>query len=157
MYSVFSQVLIEHWCLVYKAKHRCKDVPAEIIPTIEEIINDKEGQKPYGYYYRPQVMYCHVISTLDYIAEKADYVCCTNDKVRKIGEWVCKNIVSQITKDNIATTNVKIRIAVDMLNKLENEGVISKELNLFYFDNIVTNCKDLWLDTCFTPMNQLPF
>lgn len=152
MISLFSQIIREHWVLEYKAKHRCKDVPAEVIPPFEEII-DENVNRIY-----PQVMWCHVISTLDYIAEKASCVYCTNEKVRKVGKWVCKNIVSQITKDNITTTNVKIRIAVDMLNKLENEGVISKELNLFYFDNIVTNCKDLWFDYNFgEDINKLPF
>lgn len=152
MYSVFSQVLIEHWCFAYKAKYRCKDVPAEIIPTPREIIDDESINHNY-----PQVMWCHIISTLAYIAEEASYIHCINHKVRKVEEWVCKNIVSQITKDTFTTTNVKIRIAIDMLNKLEDEGEISKELNLFYFDNIVTNCRDLWLDVNIAPSDELPF
>ena len=146
MYSVFSQEIIDHWCLVYKIRHRCKDVPTEL-PTLEKMIR--------GNY--PQVMWCHVISTLAHVAEEAQYTYCTNRWVRKIGEWVCKNIICNIHKDKIATTNVKIRVAVDMLNKLENDGTISKELSLFYFDNIVTNCKDLWFDVNFKPLNELPF
>ena len=153
MYSVFSQLLVEHWKTVYKTTHRCKDVPTEIIPEPYDILKDN----PDNVY--PQFMYCHVISTLDYIAEEASYVLCTNDKVRKINKWVHKNIVSKVIEDNLNTINVKIRIAVDMLNKLENEGVISKELNLFYFDNIVTNSRELYLDVMFgeEDINKLPF
>ena len=144
--SVFSQIIIEHWKLRYKAEHRCKDVPTEI-PQIEDMIS--------GVY--PQVMYCHVISTLSYVAEEAEYLICTNNNVRKVMNWVCKHIINEIPKDNHKTTAVKIRIAVDMLNKLEYAGEISKEINLFYFDNIVTNCNDLWFDVYFTPLDELPF
>ena len=56
MISLFSQIIREHWCLVYKAKHRCKDVPAEIIPMPEEVINDESINHNY-----PQVMWCHVM------------------------------------------------------------------------------------------------
>ena len=144
MYSVFSQIILKHW----KLKHQCKDVPSEIYDDISKAID--------GYY--PQIMYCHVISTLDYIAEEAFYTLCTNKEVRKVAEWVCEHIVNQMKQDfKRQTTNVKIRIAVDMLNKLEYEGKISKELNLFYFDNIVTNCQELWFDVHFAPLDELPF
>lgn len=152
MYSVFSQQIVEHWKNVYKATHRCKDVPTEIIPEPYDILKDNPD------HLYPQFMYCHVISTLDYIAEEANYVYCTNDKVRKVNKWVHKNIVNRAIWDNWKTLSVKVRIAVDMLNKLENEGVISKELNLFYFDNIVANSRELYLDTMFSnPDNKLPF
>lgn len=152
MYSVFSQVLREHWALIYKAKHRCKDVPTEIIPEPYDILKDYPNR---GY---PQFMYCHVISTLDYIAEEASYVYCTNSRVREVYKWVEKNIIYRVIWDNWKTLSVKVRIAVDMLNKLENEGVISKELNLFYFDNIVANSRELYLDTMFSnPDDDLPF
>lgn len=149
MYSVFSQQIVEHWKEVYKATHRCKDVPTEIVPdNIEEMIGD----------YYPQIMYCHKISTLDYVAEEAEYLLCTNSRVRNVAKWVCENIVREITRDSRKTFNVKLRIAVSMLNKLENEKIVDKEICLFYFDNIITNCNDLWLDYAFgESKSELPF
>lgn len=151
MISLFSQIIREHWCLVYKAKHRCKDVPTEVIPQhIEDCINPNDTY--------PQVMYCRVISTLSYVAEKASYIYHTNYKVREVGKWVAKNIIAEITKDSRKTFNVKLRIAVGMLNNLEKEKVISKDVSLFYYDNIITNCNDLWLDYTFDgELDELPF
>ena len=148
MYSVFSQVIIERWKLEQKATTRSAKVPTDI-PDIENIIEDN---------IYPQVMYCHVISTLDYIVEDAIYTLCNNKDVQKLMNWVCKNIIQKIPQDTHKTMNVKLRIAVDMLNKLEDEGKISKEMNLFYFDNIISNCNDLWFDIFFgESINELPF
>lgn len=148
MINLFSQIIHEHWKLRYKAAHRCKDVPTEIIP---QHIEDKID----GIY--PEVMYCHVISTLSYVAEDAAYLVCTNRDVRNVMEWVCNNIVSKITKDSRKTFNVKLRIAVGMINKLEDKG-IDKMICLFYYDNIITNCNDLWMDYAFDgQLDQLPF
>ena len=149
MISMFSQIIHEHWVLKYKAKNRCKDVPTEIIP---QHIEDKID----GMY--PEIMYCHVISTLSYVAEEAAYFVCTNRDVRNVMEWVCNNIVNNITKDNRKTFNVKLRIAVGMLNKLEENKVINKDISLFYYDNIITNCNDLWLNYAFDgELDELPF
>lgn len=151
MYSVFSQQLIEHWCNVYKAQHRCKDVPTEITPSVKEILMEKPSMIPC-------VMYCNVISTLDYIAEEATYTYCTKSEVRKVGEWIHKNLVIEMPNmKNRKTVDVKLRIAVDMLNKLEYNGIITKDINLFYFHNIVTNLLDLWVCIHLAQYNELPF
>lgn len=149
MISLFSQIIHEHWMLKYKAKHRCKDVPAEVIPLeIEDKID--------GIY--PEVMYCHVISTLSYVAENAAYLVCTKREIRNVMEWVCNNIVNKIGEDNRKTFMVKIRIAIGMLNKLEEQKIIDKEVSLFYYDNIITNCNDLWFDYAFgEDIDKLPF
>ena len=148
MISLFSHIIDEHWVLKYKAKNRCKDVPTEIIP---QHVEDKID----GIY--PEIMYCRVISTLSYVAEEAAYLVCTNRDVRNVMEWVCKNIVHEITKDTHKTLNVKLRIAVGMINKLEEKG-IDKMICLFYYDNIITNCNDLWLDSTFDgELDELPF
>ena len=148
MINLFSQIIHEHWILRYKAAHRCKDVPTEIIP---QYIEDKID----GIY--PEIMYCHVISTLSCVAEDAAYLVCTNRDVRNVMEWVCNNIVSKITEDSRKTFNVKLRIAVGMINKLENKG-IDKMICLFYYDNIITNCNELWMDYVFDgDIEQLPF
>lgn len=149
MISMFSQIIREHWILKYKAKNRCKDVPAEIIPEhVEDMID--------GRY--PQILYCHVISTLSHVAEEAEYLVCTNKEVRRLVDWICDNIINNITKDDRKTFNVKLRIAVGMLNNLEKDDIIDKELSLFYYDNMITNCNDLWLDYAFDGnINELPF
>ena len=140
MYSVFSLVLFERWKLI----HHRKDVPT----NVEECVGG----------YIPQVMFCHVISTLDYVAEDAMYLVCANSEVRKVAEWVCDNIINKITEDSRKTFNVKLRIAVGMLNKLEEKKIIDKSISLFYFDNIISNCNDLWFDYAFDGnIGELPF
>lgn len=149
MISMFSQIIREHWILRYKAEHRCKDVPTEIIPKWTE-------NMICGYY--PQVMYCHVISTLSQVAEEATYLVSTNREVMKIAEWVCSNIINHIKHDSRKTFSVKLRIAVDMLNNLENKKLVDKQICLFYYDNLITNCNDLWYACAFgEDINTLPF
>ena len=123
-----------------------KDVPTNM--PIENMLG--------GYY--PQVLYCHVISTLDYVAEDAAYLVCKNVEIQKLAKWVCDNLINTIVTDTRKTFLVKLRIAIGMLNKLEEKGIIDKTISLFYFDNIITNCNDLWFDYAFdSNCNELPF
>lgn len=146
MYSVFSQFLLER----YRVLRKAQKLPQDHV-DIEDAINYLANSG-----YAPQILYCHVITTLDYIAEEASYKVCICPELRKIAEWLWKNIVLNINIDKKQTTDVKLRIAVDMLNKLENKGIISKDLNLFYFDNVVTNVQNLWWDMFASP-DRLPF
>lgn len=146
MCSVFSQILLERYRLIRKAQK----LPQDDV-DVEDAINFLAD-----YDYAPQILYCHVITTLDYIAEEASYKVSICPELRKIAKWLWKEVVLKINIDKKQTINVKTRIAVDMLNKLENKGIINKDLNLFYFDNVITNVQDLWWDVI-PNLDHLPF
>lgn len=157
MYSVFSQFIVNEWKRTFRS---LKDVPTEI--TLFNMIDDM--YKLYDLKNKPDcihvfggILWCNVITTLDDIAEEASKELWINSELRKILRWIELNIVAEMSKIKTRTTlNVKIRIAVDMLNKLKDEGKITKDLNLFYFHNVVTNSLDLWYDTL-DLWGELPF
>lgn len=155
MCSVFSQALVERWKLRYKTVNH-KNVPHDLKITIKDVIKWYISHDIESLRYVPQVLCCRRITTLDYIAEDATYKICTCKEVRKVITWICVNLLVPILTDRADTRNVKIRIAVDMLNKLENQKIITKDLNLFYFDNVVSNIQDLWWDIV-ADDHKLPF
>lgn len=147
-YSVFSETLFERWNMLQRAKHRDRgNYETRLAPLIEQC---KINETLLGDF----VLTCHVITTFDNIVEEAKYILCTNNEVRELAKWVNKNLVLTCFTDKIKTRDVKIRIAVDMLNKLENRKIISKDVALFYFDNICFNIRELWWDTM---SDELPF
>lgn len=153
MYSIFSQFLIDCWNREHPKQRT--DVPAEIIKMLHKEFDENS---PLCITTTPFVLWCNTISTLDYIAEDASKELWTNKELLKILRWIEKNIILKIECDKISTIHVKIRIAVDMLNKLQFNGTISKDLNLFYFHNVVSNCLDLYFDVFGSNTNnELPF
>lgn len=74
--------------------------------------------------------------------DEAIYVMSTNKKVRQTLNWINKNIVFKLTTDNFKTIDVKLRIAVDMINKLEYEEVIDPVLASYLWDNLTRNVLD---------------
>lgn len=150
MNCVFSKALIERWRLLYIASHR-KNPPNGKTPTLKSLIAFYKKRKISCMH---DVMECHIISTLEHVVEEARYKLCTKKELIEVGEWVNNNIVWTLDEDNYITQGVKIRIAISMLNKLCNKGVISKEESIFFFDNIVTNIKDCKSELM---MEDLPF
>lgn len=152
MYSVFSQNIVDCW----KRDYRGKDMSIENI--IQEVRKQTDMNRPSCITIFPQVLWCHEISVLSYLKEEASKELWINRDLLKVLHWIENNIVLQIDNDfNRKTLMVKLRIAVDMLNKLEYSGKISKEVNLFFYDNVITNCNDLWFDVHFEPLEELPF
>lgn len=101
----------------------------------------------------PQVLYCDTAPELQEGVDKAAYKACFTN-VRKLSKWITEKLILTIAQDNYITTNVKLRIAVDMMNKLEYDGTLSKNITLIYFNNIVSNIKKLQGDIM---MDELPF
>lgn len=150
MYSVFSQILCNHFA------HHSKGM--------ENLPDDLHGKilflREHAPYTIREILFCHVITTLDYIAKEYNtwFLPYNDSDLSRLTTWICKNIVYELPLMNYKTMNVKIRIAVDMLNKIEQKGTISKELSLFYYDNIVTNVRSLWEEIVFSHnSNELPF
>lgn len=134
MISLFSQVIFDRF--KYEAGVSTCNNLAKALSYLKENAN----------YTIHQVLFCHSITTLDYIAKQYDteFNVYHIKEIHDLADWISKKIIYEIPTMSLTTTRVKIRIAISMLNKIENSGIISKELSLFYFDNIVTNCLDTW-------------
>lgn len=80
---------------------------------------------------------------------------CANYELHKIEKWAVENILLQLRKDwKIKTRNVKLRIVSSMLTKLENSNNITHEENVYMFNNIVNNMRELCNDLL---DEELPF
>lgn len=65
--------------------------------------------------------------------------------------WVNENICQQITADTYTTTDVKVRIATGMLNKIKS---LTDEEGIQIHRNLIENLKQLRIDV---ELEQLPF
>ena len=66
-------------------------------------------------------------------------------------KWVNQNICQQITADTYTTTDVKVRIATGMLNKIKS---LTDMEGIQVHKNLVDNLKQLRIDI---ELEQLPF
>lgn len=78
------------------------------------------------------------ITTSDYI-----YQCYNNDAFRKVIVWINKNILLQLTKDTYITTEVKIRIATGMINKLVKQEKLDRDYGIIAHDILVANVREV--------------
>lgn len=88
------------------------------------------------------------------VADDESYTIAVNPQLRETMLWITKHILTTIGKDTYLTINVYIRIGTSMLNKLVDNGVISKELGIYYHDNMVANTADLISELS---LEELPF
>lgn len=82
------------------------------------------------------------------------YQICTNYELRKTLQWISNKILSTIGIDNSITVGVYIRISTSMINKLVDDGIITKQFGIYYHDNFVRNATDLM---CIVNTEDLPF
>lgn len=76
---------------------------------------------------------------VDAVSNKYEYEYCINSELRKTMTWITKRIFNTIGIDNYLSIGVYLRIATSMLNKLVDDGVIDKDTNIYYHDNLVRN------------------
>lgn len=141
--SVFSKHFIEcHYNYLIATQPQQKDKIE--IPTLSEAID--------GWIKRPDLKLNHWCPELfmsfhpeNEIIDKSIFnLICTDPKLRKIEQWATKNILLCIRQDwKIQTRNVKFRIVSGMLNKLVDEKRITRDENIYMFDNIVHNMRRL--------------
>lgn len=137
--SVFSTHLIERSRnYILGTQPYLKDIDVQTLNDAFDIFEERKD--------------CHFLPELlmslhpeDEIADKKIFNrVCANYKLRKIEKWITENILLQLKKDwKIKTQSVKIRIVSSMLTKLENENSITHEENIYIFNNIVNNMRDL--------------
>lgn len=62
-----------------------------------------------------------------------------NPRLHDILVWINKKIILELGQLDYRAIDVRIRIATNMLNKLENEGYISKNFNIDVHDRFIMN------------------
>ena len=93
-------------------------------------------------------------NSLDEIAVNASYQIATSPELRKILTWITRRTMSAIITGNWFSKDIYIRIGTSMLNKLVEEGKLSKDLNMYYHDNLVSNIAALYFEA---NSEDLPF
>lgn len=135
--SVFSTHLIQRWVLAKQAHTRKKVLQEEINDSFfEDVLKNIEEE--------PHVMFSldpNEIATDSYSENLYKY--CTCPELRRISQWIGKNVIKNIENDSYDTIRVKLRIATDMLNALQYKNIISIDQNIYYHDNFVNNILEL--------------
>lgn len=88
------------------------------------------------------------------LASKVQYEWCTNKNLRKVENWIVKNIFLQLNDLHPKTKDVRIRIATSMLNNLVNNNQLEKELSVYIHEAFVDNLSKVWFDL---EVESLPF
>ena len=136
--NVFPKFLKQTW-----SDGSCDDVHIrDIIDHLVKLI-DKE-RFYWEFLIQPQIFIKSELTLNEYFGQSR-YItqCLTNDAFRAVIVWVNKNILLQLTKDTYITTNVKIRIATSMINKLVMQEKLDKDCGILAHDILVHNIKEL--------------
>lgn len=131
----------------------------EYLKTIASSDNkDITLREIYKFAYHVSSQYRSLINNCSYcIAPFNIQKCLTNSLLRNWIQWVNKNIVLQLWCDTEDTTNVKLRIATGMLNKLnEDERYICIDPieKIQIHSNLVKNIKE---EVIKIQLDELPF
>lgn len=78
----------------------------------------------------------------------------SNDALRTVEYWITNNIFVILNDLHPKTLGVRIRIATGMMNKLVNEGKLSRELAILFHEGFVENLGKVGYDL---NVEQLPF
>lgn len=131
----------------------------EYLKTIASSDNkDITLREIYEFAYHVSSQYRGLINNCSYcIAPFNIQKCLTNSLLRNWIQWVNKNIVLQLWCDTEDTTNVKLRIATGMLNKLnEDERYICVDPveKIQIHSNLVNNIRE---EIIKIQLDELPF
>lgn len=135
-YSVFSNNLMTQVAI---------KSTSEVVPTS---IHDA---LLYFKYSGKQIPICCVLTDLNVVWWSFPCNIKTTTIVEKTIQWYCDNVLMQlINSENLfiedTTAKVKLRIAISMINKLENNGLITKEENIYITNNMIRGLEDLFND-----------
>jgi hypothetical protein len=114
----------------------------EVIDHLAQQINNEVFW--WDFLCQPHIFVKSALTETEYFGQ-SNYVtqCFINDAFRAVCIWVNKNILLQLTKDTYITTNVKIRIATSMINKLVMQEKFSRDCGLLAHDILVSNIREL--------------
>lgn len=140
MYGVFSKFL--KW--VWRSSNSNDDNLRVIIDHMRNSYEKDERTAYWTILTFPWIITKSVLTENEYITT-SDYIyqCYNNDGLRAVVVWVNKNILLQLTKDTYITTEVKIRIATGMINKLVAQEKLDKDYGMVAHDILVANIREL--------------
>lgn len=140
MYGVFSKFL--KW--VWRSSNLNDDNLRVIIDHMRNSYEKDERTAYWTILTFPWIITKSVLTENEYITT-SDYIyqCYNNDGLRAVVVWINKNILLQLTKDTYITTEVKIRIATGMINKLVAQEKLDKDYGMVAHDILVANIREL--------------
>lgn len=140
MYGVFSKFL--KW--VWRSSNSNDDNLRVIIDHMRNSYEKDERTAYWTILTFPWIITKSVLTENEYITT-SDYIyqCYNNDGLRAVVVWINKNILLQLTKDTYITTEVKIRIATGMINKLVAQEKLDKDYGMVAHDILVANIREL--------------
>lgn len=140
MYGVFSKFL--KW--VWRSSSSNDDNLRVIIDHMRNSYEKDERTAYWTILTFPWIITKSVLTENEYITT-SDYIyqCYNNDGLRAVVVWINKNILLQLTKDTYITTEVKIRIATGMINKLVAQEKLDKDYGMVAHDILVANIREL--------------
>lgn len=138
--AFFPNYIRRCYQLIKQAETR-KAFPQENIPECSEILN--EFRQKYSLWEPHLFLHSDEILCTDEFANDVSYKISTNFELYKVLEWISKKILSTLGIDNYLSINVYIRIGTSMLNKLVEQGCITKSENIYIHDNLVRNVSSL--------------
>lgn len=141
MYGVFSKFLLWAWP---PSSLNDDSKLHGVIDRMREYVEKHPDEGKWAILYQPQI-FTQSILTCDegFNEKKFVYQCYTNDGLRSVIVWINKNILLQMTKDTCITTEVKLRIATSMINKLVDQEKLSKDYGILAHDLLIANVREL--------------
>ena len=137
MYGVFSNYLVSRY------SRQNESTIESALDHMRELTTAKSK-----FEYDPVLSDHHVVCmshlTKDEYFKDCDYIyeCLTNHHLMLLIRWINKNIVLRCS-ESVYSTNVRLRIATCMLNKLEEANFVSKRHALWFHEILVANIADL--------------
>lgn len=136
--NVFSNYLKRSWQEVKTG------VMQDILERMKVVY---ETDKFHGYYnveLDPHIVISSPLTLNEYnVPGTYTWECFNNDGFKTVIRWINKNILIQLTNDSYITTDVKIRIATSMINKLVNQEKLKKQHAILAHEILVANVAEI--------------
>lgn len=151
--AFFPNFLKWRYCVIHDAMRT--PIPQDHTVSCEEALSFFQKDKN-AFIHEPHLFLNEYdqISNENGITSDALYKISTSPELRKVLSWISKHILYSVGIDYYITVDVYVRIGSSMLNKLVEDGILTKDLSIAYHDNLIRNLKDL-----ISTMNEesLPF
>lgn len=129
----FPKQLVERVNAYNNAKMRTNSIPIydeeHVKQALDFIIQEK--------CYVPQIIFSDLSRTAPDIA----YEYCINPHLRKCIQWINDNILYKLDSDSYVTLDVKVRIAVCMIDKLVEQELLHKSYSIEAGCNLYENVR----------------
>ena len=151
--AFFPNFLKWRYCVIHDAMRT--PIPQDHTVSCEEALSFFQKDKN-AFIHEPHLFLNEYdqISNENGVTSDALYKISTSPELQKVLSWISKHILYSVGIDYYITVDVYVRIGSSMLNKLVEDGILTKDLSIAYHDNLIRNLKDL-----ISTMNEesLPF